>query len=397
MLRRAIKKTKIPGASVAIVNQNGEVFQYVAGTTNNSDPTPITNTTIFEVASLSKPFSAYIFLKIIESGLFSKNGKFSERDFDKRLYKLAEFGPPHLRKDPCYESLTAGLILSHQAGLPNWFRDKEEFIAKPKERFDYSGIAYCFLCEVIETVSGKSFEKLAQEVFDKLDMKNSSFVQPSEEKLKNNPIAMGHNAEGISDKKEHFPSGSRPNPAASLFTTAEDYAKFITACIHDPFIKKYMFTPKVALANIDNKAIDAHVSSKALRLIHWGMGSGLQIGKDGIKIAFHWGDIETSRSFFAINLETEQAVVCLTNSANGPLIFRQVIEPVVGNLSPVFHWLERRENLPFHAPVKLSELLSKKSSIFKKLEEEYLIEHRHDSPEIGREYDKRFGLLPTKK
>ncbi|MFN7098307.1 MAG: hypothetical protein ACK4PR_12250, partial [Gammaproteobacteria bacterium] len=62
-------------------------------------------------------------------------------------------------------------------------------------------------------------------------------------------------------------------------------------------------------------------------------------------------------------------------------------------LTPVVNWLSRREELKMSAESKISDLMSSNSSFFKKLEETHLIEHRHDSPELQQEYDKRFGVV----
>ena len=108
-----------------------------------------------------------------------------------------------------------------------------------------------------------------------------------------------------------------------------------------------MFEPQLNLAGKDQKAMDAEVSEETLRQISWGIGMGLQTTDNGDPIAFHWGDNETSRAFTAINLRTNEAVACFTNSANGPSVFQQIAEPVVGSLTPVSQWLSRREGLVF--------------------------------------------------
>jgi hypothetical protein len=93
--------------------------------------------------------------------------------------------------------------------------------------------------------------------------------------------------------------------------------------------------------------MDAKVSEETLVQISWGIGMGLQTADNGNTIAFHWGDNETSRAFTAINLRTNEAVACFTNSANGPSVFQQIAEPVVGSLTPVSQWLSLREGLVF--------------------------------------------------
>lgn len=394
MTRKFTKE--IPGKSIASISKQGQIYKLVEGITNKETLQPCTETTIFGVASLSKVVFAAIVLKAIETGLFSRSGELPEKGIDRPLCEFSEFGPPHLREHPNYKILTTRMILSHQSGLPNWFAagKPEDYETKAGENFHYSGLAFCFLKDALEQSSGKSLEQLAQELFSnkKFQMHNSSFFSPEEGSERRKNYAIGHFADGKIDKREHFPKKYGPNPAASLFTTVVDYAKFLKGCLNDPFLRKHMFESQIDLVNTDEKGITKGVPATALECIHWGLGIGLQKIKDGPMIAFHWGDAETSRAFAAINLDTEQATVCVTNSENGPLIFRQSVEPSIGDLSAVFHWLARRENLKLFPECKITESLSK-LTLFKKLEDEFLSEHRHDDPKLQHEYDKRFGLV----
>ena len=352
-----IEQAKIPGMSIATISSDGEIVKKSVGVTDrgNKAPQAVTDVTVFQAASLSKPVFAYIVLKMVEDGKFSRPGEAPESGLDRPLHEICDFGPPELRDHPNYKLLTPRNLLSHQASLPNWFKPGEPEayvgaadVATVETRFDYSGLAYCFLNEVVEHIAGKPLDELSREVFDdeSLEMNHTSFVPFPEESDKQTKRAVGHKADGSPDKRA--PSlPSRANPAASLVTTAEDYAKFLNACLHDEFIRSHMFEPQLNLAGKDKKAMDAKVSEETLRQVSWGIGMGLQTADNRDPIAFHWGDNETSRAFTAINLRTNEAVVCFTNSANGPSVFQQIAEPVVGSLTPVSQWLSRREGLVF--------------------------------------------------
>jgi len=213
---------------------------------------------------------------------------------------------------------------------------------------------------VIQEISGQSLEQLAKQELELLGIVQSSyFYQPEDSSGEKRQFAVGHNAEGASDKYSHFPRVSEnnkqgnvypANPAASLFITAEHYAKFLTACMKDKFIREHMFVRVNDLGNgRDQKALQAGVSPEMLEKLHWGLGMGIQSNKDGSKTLFHWGDSETFRNLIALRLEKDgsyKGVVCLTNSTNGPAIFKQVTEPVVGSIEVIATWLKLREKLP---------------------------------------------------
>lgn len=345
------KDNNIPGVAVAEIDTTGQIKTSSAGVTNNSAPKAVTDQTVFEAASLSKPVFAYIVLKMVERG---------ELDLDMPLTKIlenkfgeghpsAQFGPPEpgIRDHENYKKLTARMLLSHQAGLPNEFGSPTgppefKFISNAAEGFDYSGEAYRFLNEVIEKITDpKSLEEIAQEEFKKIGLEHTSFVRPENTE----DLAVGHHENGDADLRRHFYG---VHPAGSLHTTAEDYGKFLKACVADEFVRKEMFKPIVqTLSGKDTKGIKQEVPREVLDQISWGLGIGLQNNSDGSMTAFHWGDGSgTCRNFAAINLSTNQAVACLTNSANGPAAFKQLCEPVVGDLTAVSQWLSQRENLP---------------------------------------------------
>ncbi|CDZ77114.1 Esterase EstB [Legionella massiliensis] len=338
------EQAKIPGVSIATVSATGELTTETAGLSNKETEQEVNKETIFEAASLSKPVFAYLVLKMAERG---------ELDLDKPLYEqFGDYGPPFdaiSKPEQVYEDaefannykkLTPRMILSHQGGLPNEFNPDDSasycFVSPIGKKFDYSGEAYRFLREVVERI-GPPLEILAQQEFAKLGMTHSSFIPPSN----SDNQAVGHSATGQVDSNQHF---FGIHPGASLYTTAEDYGKFLRACVNDPYIKEQMFKPVVELADKDDKAIKKQVPTTSLQQMSWGLGIGLQKNPDGSMVAFHWGDNNTCRNFAAINLATNQAAVCLTNSANGPALFKTVIEARIGaDLSPTCDWLFRRE------------------------------------------------------
>lgn len=359
------QEAQIPAVSYAAIYSDGHLEKCAVGLTVNQDAENLENDshriseiTIFEAASLSKPVFAYIVLKMVERGEFDLDtplikileNKFGEND------PRAQFGPPEsgIRDHENYRKLTARMILSHQAGLPNEFTGVPNFISKIGKTFDYSGESFRFLREVIEKLTDPmSIEDLAQQEFLKIGMRSSSFIRPEQ----SDQLAIGHDAEGNVDLRQHF---FGIHPAGSLHTTARDYVTFLKACVQDEFIRTAMFDlePNVdsLLSKKDTEGSNQKVPSEVLDQIGWGVGIGLQKNSNGSLTAFHWGDGSgTCRNLAAINLDTNQAVVCLTNSANGPSIFRQLCEPIVGSLAPVSQWLAMREKLPISFKPKPTE------------------------------------------
>jgi len=137
---------QIPGTSIAVLNQGEVVYQRNLGVTDWENKTPITATTTFEAASLSKPIFAYFMLKLAEQG---------QIDLDAPLYTYMDH--PGFDEDakPAYKTITPRMVLCHSAGLPNWVNGQNGELLSlafpPGEGFSYSGEAYQWLAAGVGT------------------------------------------------------------------------------------------------------------------------------------------------------------------------------------------------------------------------------------------------------
>ena len=162
-LARTVSSLKTPGVSVAMFGKDDKITTSVAGIVDTRTAAKVSSATVFEAASLTKPFFAYIVLKLIEQGQFSRPGQSPESALDRPLTNFTtEFGPPSLHQHPYQKLLTVRKVLSHQTGLPNWFQPgkKENYQSKPGVDFAYSGLGFCSLNDVVEKVTGQTLDQL---------------------------------------------------------------------------------------------------------------------------------------------------------------------------------------------------------------------------------------------
>ena len=451
---KMLKDAKIPGMGVSITSSEGVTTAHGVGVTSAAAPEAVTKDTIFEAASLTKPVFAYLVIKLAQEGRLN---------LDLPLHEYGDFGPDELQSAVQYRELTARKILSHQAGLPNFFNPDKgipvAYIADVGQEFNYSGEGYSFLQQVVENIiKPQTLEKFAREEFATLGMTHTSLMPPtgcsllkleadeappSAERLDAlletqagvigagdqlftaekkgglweikplNPtlddeqiqylkdafqrlpgipflrpveafelplitavlgdrpkdcapsIAVGHTEDGVTTTEQHF---YNVHAAGSLYTTAEDYGKFLHHCATDDYVSTEMFSPAVpglSLRDRDTKAMGKGVDPDVLEQITWGVGIGIQQTSDGRRVAFHWGDNDTGRNFAAIDLVSKQSVVCLTNSANGPSVFQDIVEPVVGSIAPVAQWLSGSEGLAFGDRMGLESVHSVETTLMK--------------------------------
>jgi len=393
----------IPGMSIATISQ-GKIQSASLGCADTQSKSRVKSDTLFWACSLSKPVFAYLVLKLTKDGALSghnrilmckeepriedmqigdlvalheegqltiywlENGKIVNRSFREEMVQsiinklptignestdlklihemTSQYGCPSfldqalpwdeklLGAQGDKKPLTPRMILSHQTGLPNEGHPDEKF--NPGDGFRYSGEGFLYLQTMITRQTGKSLEQLAQtRLFGPLSMTRTSFLFPEEDisKAKTHDEIMAPNPLPKSPANDD-------NAAASLHTTATDYARFLIACMNDKdFIE--LITPQVNSMEKDIDAKEKGLSIETLKSIDWGLGFGLQKDKSGnVVAAFHWGHGPGARTFFVINLNDPQsAFVYLTNSENGLAIAKDIAASSVGDITPIMKFL----------------------------------------------------------
>ncbi|MCH6232905.1 serine hydrolase domain-containing protein [Cognataquiflexum rubidum] len=314
-ISKIMDEKEIPGLSYSWLEEGKLKESFAIGRANNKNQ-PVDQETVFSAASLSKPIFAYLVLQMVAEGIL---------DLDMPLYTYFDY--PDIAHDPRHKLVTSKMVLSHTSGLPNWRKGKLQFQYEPGERFRYSGEGFVWLQKVVEHLKGNNLEELAKEyVFEPLGMERSSFVF-LEEFDANHSLSFKKNGKQMGKSKV-----KNPNAAASLQTTAYDYALFLEALLEgkkmSPGFQQLMFTPQVQVNLKEGKG----------QQVYWGMGVGIQETTEGRQI-FQWGDNFTFRGFFTANIETGNAVVYFTNSQNGLSPVRELVKLGMPDPQPACDWL----------------------------------------------------------
>lgn len=229
---------KIPGVSIAIINNNKIEWSKGYGILKAGGATPVTPESYFEAGSVSKLIVAAIVLHYVEAGKLSL-----DEDVNKYL-KSWQVPENEFTKE---KKVTLRLLLSHQSGLPflnmMWYDGKigvpslvqvvkgeapawnkaaiPELV--PGSRWQYSNIGYVLIQLLLEDVLGKPLAQIAEEtIFDPLGMKSSTYNYPLKEEFRRSE-AMPHNKNG--EPCEPAMHGSA-HAQGGLVTTPTDLAKF---------------------------------------------------------------------------------------------------------------------------------------------------------------------------
>ena len=179
----AVESGRVLGVSLAIV-KGGDVAAAAFGKTSvEADGVPVTPTTLFAIASISKVILATLIMRLVERGALDPDRP------------VVSYLPDFSFSDPERGSrVTLRHLLSHSSGLPaagkNWgpcgrgaLRDfvyeqvpHYGFIADPGQVYEYSNTAICIAGHVAEAVTGDAYRDLVTEhVLDPLGMSRTTY------------------------------------------------------------------------------------------------------------------------------------------------------------------------------------------------------------------------------
>lgn len=297
-----LKQKKIPALGLGYI-ENGQIVQTsVFGELTKGEPAPLN--TIWNVASMAKPITATVALKLIDQGLWN---------LDEPIYNY--YTDPDVADDPRAKALTTRMILSHQSGFPNWRENKPDgklvFEFEPGTQYQYSGEGYEYLRKALEAKFDKSLEQLAHElIFSPLEMNNTQFVWS--ESVEKKPFAKWHNAQGGRYETVKY---YKANAADNLLTTVKDYTAFLLHILNGAGLSDSLQSEMVA--------DQVRVSS----LKHFGLGWWIdeEINELGDFAIVHGGDDIGVHCIAFILPNSKQALLIFTNSDNGTDAYVEII------------------------------------------------------------------------
>lgn len=320
-----VKAVEIPGLSIAIVNKSAVVYHNTFGVVNSKTKEAVTNKTVFEAASLSKPIFAYFVMKMVEEG---------KLDLDKPLYEyLPHPGIAESSQDD-YKLITARMVLSHRTGFPNHSQGNKITLAfKPGTDFLYSGEAFQYLAAVIGKLNNVGYKKDLNALFQKevtkpLKMTHSTFVWDAYlEKYK----AFGHDEHN--NPTQNNPSyggwsGKTFNAYSTLHSEAKEYAQFLIALLQRKGLKSSTFDE---MFKEHTHFKDDNPLKQEIGQTGWGLGMAQKPTAYG-KMHMHTGNNHDFQSYMMVLPEKEFGIVFFTNSGKA-IPFIQALNTIIG---PVF-------------------------------------------------------------
>lgn len=323
-----MRKGGVPGLALAVIREGKASWVHGFGVKDTKTGQPVTEDTVFEAASLSKPVFAYGVLKLVEQGKLGLD------------VPLTTYLPkPYIPGDERLARITTRIVLSHRTGFPNWRGDGSPLTIHftPGERFSYSGEGFVYLQRAVEQITGKPLnEYMTQAVLAPLGMTNSSYVWRTDFDER---TATGHDPDG---EPRPLWKPNEAGAASTLNTTAKDYALFVTTVLDGKGLKsatlREMETPQIAVDPECTNCTEREPKELS-KTIFWGLGWGIQRTARGDAL-WHWGDNGVFKCFVMAEPKSRTGVVMFTNSESGLAIAKQVVSESMGQEPLMFAWIK---------------------------------------------------------
>lgn len=310
-INKQIKNGKIPGMAVTIVQGDQTIYQKGFGYANIKNKKLVTSTTLFELSSNSKAFTALGILNLEKQGLikldepvnnyipwFKMNykGKNAPITVEQLLYHTS--GIPYHTIDKIPESNDDNSLEKTVKTLIN-----KELKSKPGVNFQYATINYDVLGLLIETISGLSYETYMEEnIINPLGL-NNTYLNNNETISKN--MAEGYKLNFLQPQPFHAPVYRGNKPAGYLISNAIDMGKWLkiqlgtipTGEFSNEIIKK---------SHISNKGLVQDNSKPAY-------ASGWYTLEKDDTVIYHPGNNPNYSSFIILNPEQKLGIAVLSN------------------------------------------------------------------------------------
>ena len=295
----------IPGLSLAIVNDGEVVYKNSYGYANIDEGIPVTDQTIFEGGSISKPVFAFFVMTFVEEG---------KLDLDKPLHEY--YPHPDLVHDDAYRKITARMVLSHQSGLPNWREDEEDETLKlkfePGTGYLYSGEGYQYLAMVLKEIEQTDWiglDNLFQEkIATPLGLENTVYIQTPYTRL-NRAEPYNEAGELIDWENDYWYLKNDGNfiAPASIYSEPKDFSTWMLAVINEELLTSESY----------EELLKPHTSvSSDIIEIDYTLGF-LTPHISDTDIYLHSGNNVGFTSWFALDANKDWGFVIFTNSDNG--------------------------------------------------------------------------------
>ena len=310
-----------------LVSQYGKIiYKNSFGYTNYFTKSPINTHTPFQLASVSKQFTAVAIMQLKEKNLL---------DYDDPIYK-------HIPGFPYDSSLTIRSLLTHRSGLSDYaynmdkiydkkipltnqkvvemmIRLKPRIDYRPNAKFSYNNTNYMLLAYIVEKLSGQNFrEYLKKNVFDPAGMVETFVYDPMHPEMlktaatgyvprRGGPVVSDFNhLDGVTGDK-------------GIYSTVEDLLHWDTALNEEKL---------VSIKTLEEAFTPQHTQPKLLPK-NYGFGWRLTQLDTGEWLTYHTGWWHGFKNYYLHNPKDNSSIIILGNMAGHSLAKVNVVQSIL--------------------------------------------------------------------
>lgn len=292
LLDSIILKNKF-NAIVSVDWDGKKIYERANGFSNFKTESKIDNQTVFPIASNSKQFAGVLILQLQEQQKINIEDKVSKY--------LQDY------KTKSYQDITISQLLHHTSGI-NFIG--ERLLFKPGRAMHYSNDGYKSLGDIVENLTGKSYDDNVVALYQKLGMKHSS----TGNLFNGNNFASAHlgslkQNEEVPNMPKRLDKNSISIAAGGILSTVDDLHLWNRSLYNGKVLSDSAFQTFVKPA----KTFDHYILGKVK------YGCGIMIHEEDPKTYLHTGYVKGAPSLVMYYPESKTSVVILSNIANEKL------------------------------------------------------------------------------
>lgn len=304
-----MQRQHIPGLSLAVVKEGKILKAQGYGVANVETATPATENTVYQLASVTKQFTATAIMMLVEEGKIH---------LDDKITNLLPDLPA------AWDAVTVRHLLNHTSGIKSYtnIRDFDKTVRKdytqrellalvtkepmefaPGEKWNYNNTGFVLLGMLIEKVTGKSYgEFLEERIFKPLGMTKTR-VNDLQVIIPNRAHGYSWGREGL--RNGEYVSPTQPFSAGALASTVSDMAKWDAALYSDKLVKT---------STLDQMWTATPLTKGGMA----GYGFGWEVGMmNGHRQISHGGGIPGFSTYISRFVDDKLTIIVLANSDSG--------------------------------------------------------------------------------
>ena len=315
-----IQKTGVPGVAIAVVFQDQVVYLRGFGVREAGKNDPVTEDTVFQLASMSKPISSTIVAALVSEGVVGWDTRI--RDVDPG-FELYEAYPT--------QQITIRDLFAHRSGLPGEAGNELEAMGYPRDEilhrlryvkpasgfrsaYSYSNFGFTEGAVAAARPTGKAWEEIAEEKLYKPLGMNSTSSRHSDLLARANRATL----HSLADSKFTAMAAREPDaqsPAGGVSSSARDLAQWVRLVLANGKYNGTQLISEDALAQTHLPLIMRGKNPDTGKPGFYGLGWNVDYQDDGTVVWGHAGAFSQGARTLVSLIPSEQlGIVVLSNA-----------------------------------------------------------------------------------